>query len=140
MSSSLICGPCVRKSQKSARVRGSPPKALFSVRVISTQADTRNRRGRSAQPVRYMPPSSTGVRLVEPLRSCFVAGSGMRDRKSALPFALHFRYSRVYSNAMRNSSHLWTRALWFPTLPMLSRALWSIISGTWCPKGSRGGA
>ena len=40
--------------------------------------------------MRYIPPSSTGLRLVDPLRSCFVAGSGKRDRKSALPFALPF--------------------------------------------------
>ena len=45
--------------------------------------------------MRYMPPSSTGVGLDEPLRSCSVAGSGKRDMKSALPFALPFRYSVV---------------------------------------------
>ena len=45
--------------------------------------------------MRYMPPFSTGVRLVEPSRSGPVAGSVKRHRKSALPFALHFRYSKV---------------------------------------------
>ena len=34
-SPSLIRGPCARKSQKSARVKGSPPKALLSVRGTS---------------------------------------------------------------------------------------------------------
>ena len=76
-SSSLICGPCVRKSQKSARVRGSSPKALFPVRGISPP---KPRPGIGEEGVyspqalmRYTPPSSTGVRLVEPLRSCSVA-------------------------------------------------------------------
>ena len=31
-STSLIRGPCVQKWQTSARLRGSPPKALFSMR------------------------------------------------------------------------------------------------------------
>ena len=98
-SSSLIRGTCVQKSQKSATVRESPPKVLFSVRVICPPKPTP---GIGEEGVcspqafmRYMPPSSTEVRLVEALRSCFVAGSGKRDRKSALPFALPFRYSRL---------------------------------------------
>ena len=98
-SSSLMRDPCVRKSQTSARVRGSPPKGLFSVRSISSPKPTP---GVGEEGVcspqalmRYMPPSSTWVRLIESLRSCFVAGSGKRDSESALPFALPFRYSRV---------------------------------------------
>ena len=98
-SSSLIRGPCVRKSQEPARVRGNPPEALFSVRGISPPKPTPGIGEEGVYSpqalMRYMPPSSTGVRLVERLRSCSVAGSGERDKKPAFPFALHFRYSRV---------------------------------------------
>ena len=45
--------------------------------------------------MRYIPPFSTGLRNVDPLRSCSVAGSDKRDRKSVLPFALPLRYSSV---------------------------------------------
>ena len=72
---------------------------------------------------RNMASSSTGLRRLKPLRSRSVAGCGNRDRKSALPFAPPFRCSRVQSNAVRCSSHLWTRALWSPTFPIFSRAL-----------------
>ena len=44
---------------------------------------------------RYIASSSTGVRRLQPLRSCSVAGCGNRKKKSALPFALRFRYSSV---------------------------------------------
>ena len=54
-----------------------------------------------------------------------MGGSGKRDRTSALPFALPLRHSTVWSNAVRNSGHRWTRALRFPTLIVLSNALWS---------------
>ena len=98
-SSSLIRDPCARKSQKSAEVKGSPPKALLSVRGISPPKPTPESGEEgvcSPQALmRYMPPSSTGLRLVEPFRTCSVAGSGKRDSVSALPFALPLRYSSV---------------------------------------------
>ena len=51
---------------------------------------------RSAQArMRKIPPCSTGVRLLDPVRSRSVASSGKRDRKSALPLALPLRYSKV---------------------------------------------
>ena len=41
-------------------------------------------RVRSSQTrMRKLPSSSTGMRLLDPLQSCFVAGSGKRDRKSS---------------------------------------------------------
>ena len=125
-SSTLIRGPCVRKSLKLAEVRGNPPKAVLSVRGTSLPKPTpgigeENVCGPQAL-MRYMPPPSTGVRLVDPLQSCSVAVSGKRERKSASPLTLPLRYSSVQSNAVRNSSHLWTRALWSPTLHMLSNA------------------
>jgi len=132
-SSILIRGPCVRTSRKSEEVKGSPPKTpllgpgtrpgtsppkptpgVGEERVMSPQARIRN-----------ISSSSAGVRLQAPLRSCSVAGSGKRDRKSAFPLALPLRYLSMKSNAVRNSSHRWTRGLWSPTLPMLSSALWS---------------
>ena len=67
-SSSLIRGPCARKSQKSARVKGSPPNALHSVRSISPPKPISGigEEGLCSLQalMRYMPPSSTGVRLV----------------------------------------------------------------------------
>ena len=84
MSSSPMRGPCARKSQKSAGVKGSPPKALLSVWDISPPKPTPGlgEEGECSSQVfmRSMPPSSTEVRLVEPLRSCSVAGSSKRDR------------------------------------------------------------
>ena len=40
--------------------------------------------------MKKIPPSSMGARLPGPLRSCYVADSGQRDRKSAFPLALPF--------------------------------------------------
>ena len=98
-SSILIRGPCVRKSQKSAKVRGSPPKTARSVPGTSPPKPTPgiDEEGvLSPQALmRWIPPSSTGLRLVDPLRSYSVAGSRTRDRKSALPFALPLRYTSV---------------------------------------------
>ena len=51
--------------------------------------------------MRYIPPSSTGLRLVYPLRSCSVAGSGKRDNVSSPKTRLSWgrgsraRYERV---------------------------------------------
>ena len=122
-SSILICSPCARKSRKSEETKGSPPKTAFSARVTSSPKPVPGvgeERVRSPQVrMRKRPSSSTGVRLLDPLRSHSVASSGKRDRKSAFPLALPLRYSRVSSNAVRNSSHRWTRALWSPTLQMV---------------------
>ena len=82
-----------------------------------------------------MPPSSTGVRLVEPLRLCFVAGPGKRDRKQALPLP----YSNVQSNAVTNSSYRWTRALRVPPLPVLSCVLWPEDMRNVVPHSTLGG-
>ena len=51
--------------------------------------------------MRKIPPSSTGMRLLDPVRSCSVAGPGKRDRKSAFPLALPLRYSMEYSISVR---------------------------------------
>ena len=90
-SSTLIRGRCVRKSQTSAGVKGTPPKAVLSVRDTSPPKPTPGigEEGVSTPQVlmRYMPPSSTGVKLLDTLRSCSVTGSVKRDRQSALPSA-----------------------------------------------------
>ena len=113
-------------AQKSKEAKGSPPTTAFSRRGTSQPKPTPGvgeERIRSTQTrMRKIPPLSTGVRLLDSLRSCSVAGSGKRDRKSAFPLVL-LRYSRVLSSAVKNSSHCWTRALWSPTLQMLSSAL-----------------
>ena len=87
-SSILILGPCARKSQKSAEMKEGPPKTALSMRGTSPPKPTPGRGEEgvfSPQAFRsYTPPSSTGLRLVDPLRSCSVASSGERDRKSAL--------------------------------------------------------
>ena len=84
----LIRGPCGRNSQNSAEVKGSPPKTAFSVRGTSPPKPTPRIDEEGAfSPqalMMYIRPSSTG--FVDPLRRCFVAGSGKRNRKSALPF------------------------------------------------------
>ena len=95
----FICGPFVRKSQKLTEVKGNPPKTALLVRGTSPPKPT-PRIGEEGvfnmqTLMRYIPPPSTGLRLVDPLRSCSVAGSGKRNRKSALPFALSLRYSSV---------------------------------------------
>ena len=127
-SSIFIRGQCARKSRKSGEVKGSPPKTALSVRATSSLKPTTGvgeERVRSPQTqMRNIPQSSAGLRLLDPLRSCSVAVSSNRDRKSAFPLALPLRY--LCSNSVRNSSHRWTRALWSPTLPMLSSALWSL--------------
>ena len=45
--------------------------------------------------MRNIPPSSMGVRCLDPLRSCSATVSGKRDSKSAFPLALPVLYSRV---------------------------------------------
>ena len=105
-SSILIRGPCVRKSQSSAEGKGSPPKVALSVRGTSppkaalpvwgtsppkaalSEWDTSppkptpgiGEKGVCSPQdlMRWRPPSLTGVRLVDPLRLYFVAGSGKR--------------------------------------------------------------
>ena len=95
----LIRGPSVRKLQKSEAVKGSPPKTTFLGWGTSLLKPTPGIGGapvRSPQPrMRKIPTSSTGMRLLNPVRSCFEADSGKRDRKSAFPFGLPLRCSRV---------------------------------------------
>ena len=91
--------PVWAKKKKSAKVKGSPPETAPSVQGTSPPKPT-PRIGEegvfSPQALMiYIPPSSTGLRLVDPLRSCSVAGSGKRDWRSALPFALPLWYSSV---------------------------------------------
>ena len=69
---------------------------MFSVRGTSPPKPTPEIGEESPQALmRYMLPSSTGVKLVDPLRTCPVAGSIQCDMKSAVPFALPLRYSIV---------------------------------------------
>ena len=70
-SSILIRGPCVRKSQELAEVKGSPPETTLSVRGTCPPKPTP---GISEEGVfspqarkRYIPQSSTGFGLVVPL-------------------------------------------------------------------------
>ena len=95
----LIRGPCARKSQRSEEAKGSPPITALSGCGTSPLKPTPGigeERVRSPQTrIRKIPPSSTEVRLLHPVRSCSLAGSGKRDRKSAFPLALPLRYSRV---------------------------------------------
>ena len=41
--------------------------------------------------MRKIPPTSTGMKLLDPVRPCSVAGAGERDRKLAFPLALALR-------------------------------------------------
>ena len=59
------------------------------------QADAGNRVCGPQALTRCVTSSSTGVRRLEPLRSCSVAGCGSRERKSALPLAPPFRNPSV---------------------------------------------
>ena len=72
-SSILIRGLCVRKSRKSEGVKGSPPKTALSLRGTSRPRPTPGvceERVRNSQArMRKKPPSSTGGRLLDPLRS-----------------------------------------------------------------------
>ena len=78
-SSTLICGPCAQKSPKSEEEKGNPPKTTLSGRGTSPLKPTpevgEERVQRPQARMREMPPSSTGVRMLDPLRSCSVAGS-----------------------------------------------------------------
>lgn len=79
------------------------------------------------------------MRPVDPLGLCSVTGSVKRDKKSVLPLELQLRYSSVWSNEVRNSSHPWTRALYFPTLPICSpMPCYRRIRGRLFPKGGIG--
>ncbi len=99
----------------------------FGVGHEPTQADPCDRRGASAYPAGpYVVDTAilNGLRLVDPSRSCSVAGAGTPARKSALPLALPLRYSSVFLNWMGNFSYRWTQALSVHALPMFSNALW----------------
>ena len=93
------------KIANSEKVKGSSPEAALSVRGTSPLRPTPGvgeERVRIPQArMRKMPPSPTEGRLLDPLRSCAVTGSGKWERKS----------------------HRWKRALWPSTLLMLSAAL-----------------
>ena len=122
-------GPCARQSRKSEEMRSGPTETIASARgtnplkAAATGVGVERMQSPQAR-MRKTPQSSTGVRLLDQLRSCSVAGSGKNKRKSAVSLALPLRYSRVQSNAARKSSCRWTRALSSRTLPILSRALW----------------
>ena len=107
-SSIVIRGPHVWKLRKSDQAKQSPSKTAFSGRGTSPTEptpDAEEERLRSPQArVRKILTSSTWVRLLDPLRSCSVAGSG-KYKKSAFPLALPLWNSRVQSNAVRDSSH-----------------------------------
>ena len=94
-SSILIRGPCVQKSRKFEEAKASPPKTALSGWGTSPHKPTPGigeARMRSPQArMRKIPPSSGGMRLLGPVRSCSVAGSGQRDRISAFPLALPLR-------------------------------------------------
>ena len=113
-SSILIRGPCVRKSQKSEEVKVNPPKIALSgwgTNPLKPTPGIGEARVRSPQArLRKIPPSSTAMRLPDPVRSCSVTGAGKTEQKIGIS-ELPPRYSRVQSNAVRNSSHRWTRAL-----------------------------
>ena len=67
----LVRGPFVRKSQKSTEMKRNPPKAVVSVRGTCPPKPTPGsgeERVRSPYEV-DIPPSSKGLRLVDPLRS-----------------------------------------------------------------------
>ena len=91
--------PVRAKIAKSEEAKGSPPKTALSEWGTSPLKPTPGigeARVRSPQAqMRKIPPSSTGMRLLDPMRSCSMAGSGKRDRKSAFPLTLPLRYSRV---------------------------------------------
>ena len=90
---------CANNSGTSEEAKGSPPKTALSGRGTSPLEPTPgigDARVRSPEArMRKIPPSSTGIRLLDPVRSCSVAGPGKRDRKSAFLLALSLRYSRV---------------------------------------------
>ena len=77
----------------------SLPKAVLTVRSTSPPKLTpgNGEEGvRSSQArIRFVPLSSPGSRLVESRWSCFVAGSGKRDRKLMLPLSLPLRFPSV---------------------------------------------
>ena len=122
-SSSIIRGPCVRKSQKSARVRGSPPKAIFSVQRISPPKPTpgiREERVYSPQAfMRYMPPSSTGLRLAFRGR--------LRQARQEVGVAVRASFS-VVEGVIEFGEELepyLDSGVVVPRFAVLSRALWS---------------
>ena len=94
-----IRGLCARKSRKSEEVKGNAPKTVRSgwgtIPLKPTPRVGEERVRRPQAQMREIPPSSTGVRLLDTLRSCFVAGSDERDRKATFPLALPFRSSNV---------------------------------------------
>ena len=95
----LIRGPCARKSRTAEEAKGSPRKTTLSgwgtspLKPIPGIGEERVRSPLAR--MRKIPSSSTGVRLLDPVRSCSVADSDKRDRKSAIPLAPPLRYSTV---------------------------------------------
>ena len=128
-SSTLIRGPCWRKSWKSRGESGSPPKPELGSEGASPPKPTRIAWGppvsRPYERMKNTRSSSGGVKLQGSLRSFSVTGNGRRERQSAFPLALPLRYSRVYLYAVRNSNHRCTRGLCSAILSRCSSALWS---------------
>ena len=98
-SSILIRCPCVRKSQEIGGGERSPPTTARLVHSASPPKPTAEigKEGVFCPEalIRYIPPSLTRLSLVDPLRSCYVAGYRKRGKKSALPFALLLWYRSV---------------------------------------------
>ena len=76
-SSILIRGPCARNHENPKRRKGVHPKPRSRGGAPKPTPRIGEERVRSTQArMRKIPPSSTGVRLLDPLRSCSVAVSG----------------------------------------------------------------
>ena len=79
-SSILIRGPCARKPRISEEAKGSPSKTAISgcgTNPLKPTPGIGEARLQSPQArMRKAPLTTTGVRLLDPVRSCFVAGSG----------------------------------------------------------------
>ena len=84
-SSILVHGPCVRKSRKSEEAKGSPTQTALSgwgANLRKATPGIGEERVRNPQArMRNLPPSSTGLKRLDLVRSCSVADSGKRDRK-----------------------------------------------------------
>ena len=126
------------------QVKGRPLKTAFSERGTGPPKPTSGvseERVRNPQTrMRKIPPSSTEVRLLDQLRSCFVAGPGIRDRKSAFPLALTMWYSRRWSKqGEKLEPPLSTRIVISHFADAFERLCDPKICEASCPKGSLGG-
>ena len=91
--------PVCAKIAEIAGGESTPPKTVLSVRGTRARKPTPRIAEKGVfspqARMRYIPPSSTRLKLVDPLRSYSVTGSRTRDRKSSMRFAHSLRYSRV---------------------------------------------